>query len=489
MNKHTQLSLLTFLGVGLIIFSVGFIGINISIKYIENNFIQLQIDVNKRQAERMAFYIDNEIKKGYSLDSVKNSFQTSIVGTEHDKGFLCLYDHKQMMLISHPNPNAIGMSFTEDFTFKYTQSGSSQYIGDVYSQNNPIGGIFTQGPMRTDIIYTIPIEGTNWYLNVHENIEAISSELKQIKKRYILGALLLGVLIAVLASITARRISRNYEKQIEQKNLEIIKQRDEIAEKNRAITDSINYAERIQSATLPNKQILDSVLTDNFIFYLPKDIVSGDFYWFSKTEKSIVVAAADCTGHGVPGAFMSMLGLTLLNEIVNHQQIDSAELILDELRKGIKTSVTQNGSAVEANDGMDISLCIIDNEKKTLQYAGANNPLYLFRNNLELNQHELTELKADRMPIGKHPKDREPFTSKQVSLQKDDVIYMFSDGYVSQFGGETGGTFKSKQLKELLLSIQNRPLSAQKEIICERLKNWQGNYDQVDDILVMAFKV
>ena len=343
--------------------------------------------------------------------------------------------------------------------------------------------------MRTDIIYTIPIEETNWFLNVHENMNAISEELKQIKFRYIMGALFLGFVIAIAASVTARKISRVYEKQIEQKNEKITVQRDQIASKNQEITDSINYAEKIQTAVLPSKKLLNEIITDHFIIYRPKDIVSGDFYWFTQTDKYFIIAAADCTGHGVPGAFMSMLGITLLNEIVNNRNIVEAKEILNELREAVKKSLRQEGNYNEQKDGMDIALCVLNNKEQTLQYAGANNPLYIIRKNSESKEHELLEYKADRMPIGIFPKDHLSFNNNDIKLEEDDRIYMFSDGFADQFGGEKGNKFKSKNLKNLILSVQDKSMEEQKKWMENSLDEWQGNYNQVDDILLIGIKI
>lgn len=488
MNKSTKLYLYTFLGVGVIIFIFGFVGINVSMRYIQKNYIQLQVDVNKRQAERMAYFINKQIDKGITLDSIVVDFQASIEGTEHDKGFLCMYDTKQMQLISHPNVNAVGMTFTKDFIFEDVNSDSKEYIGNLYETGKPAGGIFIQGDMRIDIIYTVPIKGTNWYLNAHENINAISEELKHLKFRYVLGSLLLGFVIAIAASITARRISRVYEKQIEQQNEKITKQRDQIASKNKEITDSINYAERIQTAVLPDKKILNKIIPDNFILYRPKDIVSGDFYWFTDTEKYFILAAADCTGHGVPGAFMSMLGVTLLNEIVNNRNIFKANEILNELRKGVKKSLRQEGNYNEQKDGMDIALIVIDKNERKLQYAGANNHLYLIRKDKTSKKYDLLEYKADRMPIGIFPNDHIPFNNKDIKIEDNDRVYMFSDGFTDQFGGAKGHKFKSKNLKELLISVQEESMEQQKTLMEKALDDWQGNYKQVDDILFIGIR-
>lgn len=503
MLKKIKLYLYTFLGVGLSVFILGYFGINLSLQYIQNKYIQLQIDVNKRQAERMAYFIKTEIKMGKPLDEIRKEFQSSIVGTEFDKGFLCMYDTKIKQLVCHPDANAIGMSFNHDFVFKFPDSESKILISDVYSKGKPVGGIFTQGKMRTDIIYTVPIEGTDWFVNAHENIDAIAKEIEQLKYNYILGSMLLGLIIAIAASFTARAISRKYEKSIEQKNYElqvlnntinqqneeILAQLDLIAKKNKEITDSINYAEKIQLAMLPSLNLLNSNIPENFVLYKPKAIISGDFYWFSEIEQNFVIVAADCTGHGVPGAFMSILGITLLNEIVNFRGLLKVDIILNELRDKIITSLNQSGSSNQQKDGMDIAICIIDKKNMNLHYAGAHNPLFIIRKNSTTSIHELIEIKADRMPIGAYPKENQTFRSNSFQVKSDDCIYLFSDGYTSQFGGEKNDTFKLRRFQNLLLSIQNESMVKQKEILVATLSNWQGNQEQIDDILVLGMKM
>ena len=355
MESRIRLYLYTFLGVGLTVFIIGFFGINISLKYIQRNYIQLQIDVNKRQAERMAHTIKSEIKMGIPLDSIRSAFQSSIQGTEFDKGFLCMYDTRLNQLVCHPDVNAIGVSFNKDFVFRYQNSNANVYITDVYGKKKPAGGIFVQGKIRTDIIYTVPIEGTNWFVNAHENINAISEEIKRLRFVYILGSLIFGLIISIAASMTARRISRNYEKRIEQKNVElqalnykinlqkdeISSQLNEIEKKSKEITDSINYAEKIQSALLPPLTLIKSYFPESFVLYKPKAIVSGDFYWSCRISNRILVGVFDCTGHGVPGAFMSMLGITLLNETVIREGIDAPHLIFNQLSEKIIQALGQ----------------------------------------------------------------------------------------------------------------------------------------------------
>jgi len=272
---------------------------------------------------------------------------------------------------------------------------------------------------------------------------------------------------------------------LEQKNEEISLQRDHIFQQNKEITDSIEYASRIQTALLPPKELIDKIIPDSFILFKPRDIVSGDFYWLSEKGNKIISVTADCTGHGVPGAFMSMLGISFLNEIVNMtDETDlQSHIILNDMRTLIINSLRQTGNIGESRDGMDMTLCIIDKEKMILDYAGAYNPLILVRNN------ELEEYKADKMPIGIHVKKAEDFTNNIIPLQKGDIIYTFSDGYADQFGGPENNKFRKKNFKDLLLEIHKNPMDKQKEILDQTIIDWMNGYEQVDDILVCGIRI
>ena len=269
---------------------------------------------------------------------------------------------------------------------------------------------------------------------------------------------------------------------------EVIVQKEEIEHQKKEITDSIHYAQRIQQAVLPLQNELQEAVSDFFIFFKPRDIVSGDFYWINQIDNNIIIAVADCTGHGVPGAFMSMLGISYLNELVTSDNFENAGKTLDLMREKVKTSLRQTGKKAEQKDGMDIVLIAINIETKMLQYAGANNPLVLVRNN------ELSVIKPDRMPIGIHGREK-PFTNNEVQLQKDDVIYAYSDGFQDQFGGEKGRKFLSKRFKNLLFDIHKNTLPEQHEILEKTLSQWQNpetsqnHYEQVDDILIVGIKI
>ena len=266
------------------------------------------------------------------------------------------------------------------------------------------------------------------------------------------------------------------------KNVELKKAYSEIEEKNKDITDSINYALRIQQAILPDLEEIKKILPESFVLFKPRDIVSGDFYWFHQIGKYIFVAAADCTGHGVPGAFMSMIGISLLNEIIIEKQIHSPSMILDELRKGIIKSLKQKNETAQANvqDGMDIALCRIENDALKLEFAGANNPVFIVRNG------KIIEFSPDKMPIGTYVDTNKPFTNHTSELQKGDAIYLLSDGYADQFGGPKGKKFMYKQLQELFLSVSVLTPEEQKNKLISVFEGWRGNLEQVDDVCVIG---
>jgi serine phosphatase RsbU (regulator of sigma subunit) len=280
------------------------------------------------------------------------------------------------------------------------------------------------------------------------------------------------------------------EEEIKNQHLEMENQRDialiqkdKIMSQNIGITDSIKYAQKIQSALLPSENSVARYFKEYFIINKPRDIVSGDFYWISYKEDKIITVVADCTGHGVPGAFMSILGIASLEDLVNNSTFISAENLLFKLRENVISSLNTTSNEVESKDGMDMALCIFDLKNMILDFAGAYNPLYLIRDG------NLKVYKADRMPIGVHPHDKKLFTSKKILIEKGDRFYMFSDGYIDQFGWRNGKKFKTKQFKELIVTNSNLPMKAQRIIIENTLENWKGDFEQVDDILIMGLKV
>jgi len=276
--------------------------------------------------------------------------------------------------------------------------------------------------------------------------------------------------------------------EIKAQNDEILDQNKKIAEQNKQIskqheeiTDSIRYASRIQSAVLPSVDILTKHLAGAFIFFNPRDIVSGDFYWFDKIEDEIFIAAADCTGHGVPGGFLSMLGISFLNEIVSEKTIRTGE-ILDKLRDKVIKSLNQSKDS-DAKDGMDIAFVKINTTTLQMEFAGANNLIFLIRDGV------LDQIKPDRMPVGYHREAKKHFTTNEIKLQKGDLIYLFSDGYVDQFSEATKRKFSKARLQELLLEIRNLKMDDQLQIVEAMFHKWKGEYIQIDDILIIGLKV
>lgn len=257
-----------------------------------------------------------------------------------------------------------------------------------------------------------------------------------------------------------------------------------LEEKNKKITDSINYASRIQKSILPSEAEIKKQLPQSFIYFQPRDIVSGDFYWLSKIEKKTIIACIDCTGHGVPGAFMSLIGNTLLNEIVNEKKIVQASLILKHLHLGILKALNQSTERVQSRDGMEMSLCVIDNKDNTIEYTGAMNPLYLVKDNV------VTVIKPDIKAIGGliNQNVEIEFTNQTIPIQKNMSIYLFTDGYMDQFGGAENKKFNIPNFKKLLLDIQVMDMDKQKEVLEQTIKKWQGTNKQIDDMLVIGIR-
>ncbi|MCZ2249884.1 MAG: SpoIIE family protein phosphatase, partial [Bacteroidia bacterium] len=274
---------------------------------------------------------------------------------------------------------------------------------------------------------------------------------------------------------------------VNEATLEIKEQKHLIEKKHKEITDSINYAERIQRALLASKKLLDENLSDYFIMFKPKDVVSGDFYWAastgSATQSNFLLCIADSTGHGVPGAIMSILNIAYLEKSVEVEKLSLPNEILNHTRTKIIETLKKDGSAEGGKDGMDGSLLSFDLKNNNLSCSSANNPVWIIREN------KLIEIKGDRFPVGKHDRDKEPFTLHTFDLQKGDVVYALTDGFADQFGGERGKKFKYNQLQELLLSIAHEPMSAQNQKLNDVFENWKGNLEQVDDVTVVGIRV
>jgi serine phosphatase RsbU (regulator of sigma subunit) len=256
----------------------------------------------------------------------------------------------------------------------------------------------------------------------------------------------------------------------------------ELLRQRKELTDSLYYASYIQSALLPSQDEWYRFLPESFIYYNPREIVSGDFYWLKKTKETLNIVIADCTGHGVPGGFMSVMGISFLNEIFSKGAVTTAKNVLNQLRERVMKALHQTGGFTEPKDGMDISLCTINLETHELQFAGANQSIYIIRNK------KLQEYKGDLMPIGIGGLQEKSFTNHVIQLMPKDLIYMFSDGFADQFGENTNKKFKYPAFRQLLLNIHTLPLKKQGEKLAETFDLWKGGSMQVDDVLITGFK-
>jgi sigma-B regulation protein RsbU (phosphoserine phosphatase) len=276
----------------------------------------------------------------------------------------------------------------------------------------------------------------------------------------------------------------NFQKdELKIRHEEVLQQRDRISRQQQDILDDINYSKRIQKAILPTDKCMRETFPEHFILNLPKNIVSGDFYWLGEYEKNTILAVADCTGHGVSGAFMTMAGTAFLNEILSSGNITGPADILFRLRGLVTKLLKQKGEAGEAADGMDISVVMLNEKHSSLRFAGANNPFYLIRD------EEVTIVKGDRMPIGIHLNFDKSFTDHSLEMRSGDMIYLFTDGYADQFGGPKNKKFRYHQFQELLLAISKLTMDEQKKTLHRTITDWKGKNDQVDDILILGFRV
>ncbi|MGZ4038516.1 MAG: tetratricopeptide repeat protein, partial [Bacteroidia bacterium] len=331
-----------------------------------------------------------------------------------------------------------------------------------------------------------------------KKVIAVQLEHKRTQRYALVGGLLLVLIFAAFMFNRFRVTQRQKEIIEEQKHL--------VEEKQKEIVDSINYAQRIQKALLTSEAVLNDHLSGHFVYFRPKDIVSGDFYWASPLANGhFAIMVADSTGHGVPGAMMSMLNMSVVNEAISEFKLSDPAQILDHARTRIIKSLAADGSAEGGKDGMDCCLAEFDFKNRQLSYAAANNPIWIVRKEAHAGggnpQTVMIRLPADKMPVGKHDKDNVPFTRHQFSLRGGDRVYLFTDGFADQFGlpaeartklpapEAKGKKFKYKQLEELLLSVSELPMPEQKQRIDEAFNTWKGNLEQVDDVCIIGLKI
>jgi len=345
-------------------------------------------------------------------------------------------------------------------TVTYPALSAKKYTFNVVAQNSD--GNWNKEPIAFSFQIRPPFYKTWWFILIC----------------VITGTIIIVVYITIREQ-NLKRENRILEEKVRERTAEVVAQKEELAEKNKDITDSIRYAKRIQFAILPP----EIPFRDTFILFKPKDIVSGDFYWLHVQDNMEFLAAVDCTGHGVPGAFMSIIGYNLLNKIIKEKHIYQPAAILNSMNKELILSLQTQDEVGSIKDGMDLALICYHTDTKELEFSGAFNPLYIIRNG------ELEEGKADRFSIGRASLEMEKqFTNHSYKMMEGDTIYLFSDGYADQFGGDTGKKFKTKPMKELLLAIQDQPMEIQKVILDNTIEAWRGDINQVDDILVIGRK-
>ncbi|MCK4664097.1 MAG: SpoIIE family protein phosphatase [Bacteroidales bacterium] len=377
-------------------------------------------------------------------------------------------------------------SITFNFAALYNENGSSakySYFVEAYDDN------WSNWSNESKVKYKKLPPGKYIFKVKAKNLYGIESNTKEYKFNilppfyrtiwaYILYVIILLIVFWLIIKLYTRKLEKDkqrLEKIIQERTREIRKQKKEI-------TDSIHYASRIQESIIPSDEIISGILNDYFILYKPKDIVSGDFYWIGKHSNKVIIIAADCTGHGVPGAFMSMLGTAFLNEIINKENKTSPDEILNILRNNVVKALKQEGEESKSKDGMDVAILTLDTGTNKLEYAGANNPFYLIRNK------ELIETKANKMPVAIYLK-MEPFTKHEIELQTGDSLYIFSDGFADQFGGPKGRKFMYKPFKKLLIEMQGKPMCEQKEILDKTFEDWKNDNEQIDDVLVIGVSI
>jgi serine phosphatase RsbU (regulator of sigma subunit) len=450
---------------------------------VEGNPFPPQVNMSHLLVSGISYVTEDKLSNELVLSYDQNDIEMTYVGLHFSKPEKNLYQYKLNPL----DDNWINVGNKRSVRFANLSPGS--YNFQVKSSNSD--GIWSK-PLDYAFIINPPWWNTLW-AKAGYGMTALLLIIGIIRWRTINLVQRQKELETVVANATLEIRTQKEEVESQKDEIEaqrdmVTRQKDQILQQKQAITDSMEYASRIQSAVLPPDEVIKYLLPKHFILYKPRDIVSGDFYWLTHQRGEIVIAVADCTGHGVPGAFMSMLGIALLKETVNKAEQLKANLILNELRDQVILSLRQSGKAEEAKDGMDISLCILNKETMNLQYAGANNQLYLIR------KGELIEIKGDRMPIGISSKAGKSFTNHEMKVHKDDSLYMFSDGYADQFGGENRRKFMSKRLKQLLIEIQDNIMFDQKEILEQTINKWMGKtgshkeVEQIDDMIVMGIK-
>jgi serine phosphatase RsbU (regulator of sigma subunit) len=457
-----------------------------------------------------------------SVEAIKPADSLIFGGAFIQNGRLTNYQPANSKPILGFNNNAIRLRYSAIF---YEESEKTQYQIKLEDFDYD----WSEWTSKTEKEYSYLKEGEYRFCVRAKNVFGIISPIAYYSFKilppwyrtvyaYTTYVVLFILLVLVIVRISIRRVNmekERLEKIVAERTAKVVEQKEEIQAQNEAlnqqkeemlaqsevlmeqnvkilkqneeITSSIQYASTIQMALLTSKEIIDQIFPENFILYKPLNIVSGDFYWVKELSNIIVIAVADCTGHGVPGAFMSMLGIAFLNEIVRKREVTQASEVLNEMRKEIKLSLGQTGIEDLSRDGMELGLVVIYKDEGIMEFSGANIPLYLFRE--EKGKIQLTEYKPDNMPLGVYLYERETFTNQRIEIRPNDTLYMFSDGFTDQVGGPENKKFSRKKLVQLLASFQHISMGEQMVLLKSTFHEWAGHRAQIDDILVAGFRI
>ena len=396
-------------------------------------------------------------------------------------------------------------AIAEEIGLNEELSGTYEGLANNYAEIEDYPNAYKNLSLKNDIediIYVIESENkvselmNSYQMEKKQNEIALLEQQQEIEQLLTKRQKAISIVIGVFGLLILAMAVGIYNRMrfIRKTNQKINKQKE-------LITDSITYAQRIQSAILPSAEKLEELLPEHFVLFKPKDIVSGDFYWIKEVQDHLIIVGADCTGHGVPGAFMSMLGITMFNDLIGDDCYDAPGAILDRLREKVKEMLVQQGNSDEQKDGMDLAIAIFNKTTREMHFSGANNPLYIIRKksvpeqkdlepyaSIDNGDYRLFEIKGDKQPIGTHWEET-PFRTTSVYLKEQDSFYMFSDGYIDQFGGIDRKKFKSMNFKKLLLSVQEEGMDIQRQTLEQTYDQWRGDYEQIDDIIILGVKV
>ena len=468
--------------------------------YIENHYGRIYLNLNQDEEAFIHFKKSVEIAQQYKM------LDSEVTGLTN----LALCCQKQKKLFEAKSYYFQALDLAKQHHLMVEESDALRGLTDLYESEQDFKNAFIslkKFKSIDDSIFNIEkiksINDIENKLTLIEKEKIIAEQGLSIEKEkvalassknntlmLIAGLAIVGIAFLFLFYYNGKTKKLNSLIQTQKREVEI--QKEIIEVKNKDVMDSIHYAKYIQGSMLPSSKTMDHLFAENFVLYKPKDIVAGDFYWTEKINNHPVIAACDCTGHGVPGAMVSIVACNALNRAINEFKLSNPALIFDKVNALMQETFSK--SDYEVNDGMDGVLCVFDYESMKLHVATANNPIWVIsppsiKTELWQEPWQFSQISPDKKPIGKFAEYAVPFSLKTISLQKGEMIYLFSDGYADQFGGPKGKKFKYKQLQDLLTSIASKPLAEQKVVLDTTIENWRGSLDQVDDILIIGIRV